>query len=423
MKNLIPALVFIGILIVVDLYTYKSLRLLTSPISKTGLRTFFHMLYWAASLATYSLVIYAFLNFNRQSMAKEKYFIFFMGFSVVLLFIMPKIIVVFFHLFDDLIHGLRYLAQIITSSPNPADGGRAGITRWQFINRTGWVMAALPFVGILYGILRGRFDFRIERHEILSNQWPDGENSLRIVQISDMHIGSFFDNHAAVLEGIEKVNALEPDIICFTGDMVNNFANELDGWEPIISQLKAKYGKFSILGNHDYGDYVQWSSAAVRTKNLDDLKRRHEEMGFRLLLNEKVDFALPSGKKIEIIGIENWGLGGFSQYGDLAKATAKSDPTNFQLLLSHDPSHWDAEVLDKTSINLSLAGHTHGMQFGVEIPGIIKWSPVKYRYPRWAGLYQKGNQHLHVNRGFGYIGFAGRVGMRPEISLLELKKG
>ncbi len=249
--------------------------------------------------------------------------------------------------------------------------------------------------------------------------WADG---LRIVHISDIHIGSFFNNHDAVQRGIDMVNELKPDLILFTGDMVNNYADELVGWEDTLSKLNARLGKFSILGNHDYGDYVTWPNAEVRAENIEKLKQYHKKIGFRLLLNEKVNFGAENDESIEILGVENWGLGGFSQYGKLSEAMKDSDEKKFQILLSHDPSHWDAEVMGKTSIEITLSGHTHGMQFGVEIPGIIKWSPVKYRYPRWGGLYTVGKQHLYVNRGFGYIGFPGRVGMPPEITFFELQK-
>ena len=273
---------------------------------------------------------------------------------------------------------------------------------------------------MIYGVVKGRFDFEIVNQSIQFDNLPDSFSGLRIVQLSDIHIGSFFDNHEEVKAAINKVNELKPDYIFFTGDMVNNYAWELDGWEEIFGSLKAQYGKYSILGNHDYADYVKWDNEADKLKNLEDLKQRHAKMGFELLLNESVKLE-KDGEFIELLGLENWGKGRFAKYGDLVETMKHTAPESFKILMSHDPSHWDEQVLEKTSINLTLAGHTHGMQYGVKI-GSFQFSPVQFRYPRWAGIYTEGKQHLYVNRGFGYIGFAGRVGISPEITLLELRK-
>jgi len=421
MKNLLPILIFIVILLSIDLYTFKALKLATHDWTNPTTKKIVHAVFWLVSLASYVMVVYAVLTFRGASQ-KMDYFFFFMGFGIFLLFFVPKLVVSVFHIFEDLTHLGRYLVSLFTRSPEVRDTAN-GISRWSFITRIGWLLAAIPFVGILYGMTRGRYDFRVLSHKLTFDNLPASAEGMRIVHISDIHIGSFFDNHEAVKTGIEKINALKPDLILFTGDLVNNFADELAGWEPTLSALTAKYGVYSIFGNHDYGDYVSWPSKEAREENLEKLRQYHRALGFKLLENEKVDFTTDAGEIFEIIGIENWGLGGFSQYGDLQKATRHSDPAKFQILLSHDPSHWDAEVINKTRIDLALAGHTHGMQFGVEIPGLVKWSPVKYRYPRWAGLYSVGKQFLHVNRGFGYIGFPGRVGMAPEITLLELYRG
>ena len=245
-------------------------------------------------------------------------------------------------------------------------------------------------------------------------------DGFKVVQISDMHIGSFHGHENQVKKAIELVNEQKPDLILFTGDLVNNFTEELNGWIPILSNLKAKYGMYSILGNHDYGDYYEWENEAEKAKNLNDLKQAHKNIGFRLLLNENEKISI-NNSEIAIVGVENWGLPPFPQYGNLNAAMNGSAEMPFKILMSHDPSHWDAEVIEKTDIDLTLSGHTHGMQFGIEI-GNIKWSPVKYKYPRWAGLYKDKDQYLYVNRGFGYIGFPGRVGMPPEITLIELEK-
>lgn len=420
MKPLIPFILFIAIFLVVDIYAFKALKLLAHTWQKAYLRQAAYAAYWISSVVVYVFIAFAIYKYNRGQDPSD-YFLFFMGFGLLMLVFMPKLVVAFFHLFDDLIHIFRRVAAYFIRSEAAAIPSGQSLTRWQFLTRIGWLLAALPFAGILYGIVRGRFQFRIEKIGVASPQLPEWAKGLRIVHISDIHIGSFFNNHHPVIEGIRQINALEPDLILFTGDMVNNYAEELEGWEEILGSLKARHGKFSVLGNHDYGDYVQWSSGEARTANLERLKKYHEQLGFKLLMNEKIEFALEDGQSpVEIIGVENWGAGGFSKYGKLNQAMQDTRDERFQILLSHDPSHWDAEVMGLTQVNLTLAGHTHGMQFGVEIPGLIKWSPVKYRYPRWGGLYTEGNQHLYVNRGFGYIGFPGRIGMPPEITVIEL---
>jgi predicted MPP superfamily phosphohydrolase len=390
---------------------------------KTGLKSLLSWSFWVLTLLSYTLIVYFLNSFTRDAAKTGDYFPVFMSFGVVLLIMFPKLIVVIFHLMDDITFVFKKVVAYFTQQPKVA-GQLAGpaITRWSFISKTGWALAAIPFFSILYGMARGRYNFRVSKTNLSFTNLPKSLSGLKIVHISDLHIGSFFNNYKAVTDGIEKINELEPDLILFTGDMVNNVARELDGWVPHLSKLKAKYGKYSILGNHDYGDYVEWSSGAEKTKNLDQLKALHKEIGFNLLLNERANFSIEEGEEIEILGMENWGQGGFSKYGDLTKTLSGSDSNKFQLLLSHDPSHWDAEVLGKTNIDLTLAGHTHGMQFGIEIPGFLKWSPAKYRYPRWGGLYSEDAQYIYVNRGFGYLGFPGRVGMPPEITEIILHK-
>jgi len=425
MKNYIPLIIFIAILVAIDLYAFKSLRLITSAWSKSAWRGGIQIAYWITSIGAYCVLIYAVLTY-RQSQGKPDYYFFFMGFGILLLLFIPKLVISFFHLADDLLHVLRRVAAYFVHNYEPeesAASSTSGITRWQFLSRVGWVLAALPFFGIIYGIGRGRYRFRTENLRLEFPNLPASLSGLKIVHISDIHIGSFFDNTEAVRKGIEMVNEIEPDLILFTGDLVNNYAEEVEGFEEVLGSLQAKMGKYSILGNHDYGDYVQWPSEEKKRENLERLKAHHEKLGFRLLTNEWIEIRSAEGENMELIGVENWGQGGFSKYGDLEKSLRGTNSDKFQLLMSHDPSHWDAEVMNKTKIDLTLSGHTHGMQFGVEIPGLIKWSPVKYRYPRWGGHYREESQHLYVNRGFGYIGFPGRVGMPPEITVIELYRG
>jgi predicted MPP superfamily phosphohydrolase len=281
----------------------------------------------------------------------------------------------------------------------------------------GWVLAGMLFLGIVVGIFYGRWNWKIHRIQLSFPHFPEELNALKIVQISDIHVGSFFNNHAKVNKAIDMINSLEADFVFFTGDLVNNTASEMDGWEPVFSRIAAKKGKYSILGNHDYGDYVRWEEDHHKVENLERLIDKHREIGFTPLLNEAVQLE----KDIWLLGVENWGKAPFRQSGKLTHTLAEVPDAAFKILLSHDPSHFDLEVLE-TNIDLTLSGHTHGMQFGIERFG-IKWSPVSFRYKKWAGLYQEGKQFLYVNRGFGYLGFPGRVGIYPEITEITITKG
>lgn len=278
----------------------------------------------------------------------------------------------------------------------------------------GWTLSFLLFVAILVGILWGRWNWKVHKVQLDFPHFPEDLNSVKIVQISDVHVGSFFNNYKKVEKAIEKINALNADYVFFTGDLVNNSAAEMKGWESVFSKIQAKKGKYSILGNHDYGDYVKWESKDQKHQNLRDLIAIHQEIGFQPLLNESVELA----PNFWLLGVENWGKAPFRQSGDLGKTLSNVPTEAFKLLLSHDPSHFDLQVLD-TDIDLTLSGHTHGMQFGIERFG-IKFSPVSLRYKKWAGLYQVGKQYLYVNRGFGYLGFPGRVGIYPEITEITL---
>ena len=272
----------------------------------------------------------------------------------------------------------------------------------------------------LYGMLKGKYAYRVINHTLYFKDLPSAFDGFTITQISDVHAGSF-TNPKAVQKGIDLINDQHSDVFVFTGDLVNNKAEEIKPWINHFSQIKARYGQFSILGNHDYGDYVAWPNDLIKRGNLQQLKKYHEELGFRLLLDEHV-MLNKDGEQIVLAGVENWGLG-FGERGDLEKALLGTKATDFKILLSHDPSHWEARIKNHPSkINLTLSGHTHGMQFGIEAFG-LKWSPVKYRYSHWAGVKQENNRFINVNRGFGFIGFSGRVGIWPEITVIELKKG
>lgn len=277
----------------------------------------------------------------------------------------------------------------------------------------------LVVVTFIYGIVKGKYAYRVIRHTLYFDDLPASFDGFTITQISDVHAGSF-KNPKAVQKGIDLIKAQKSDLFVFTGDLVNNQAEEIAPWISYFSQIKAPYGQFSILGNHDYGDYIKWKSEDEKSANLRQLKHYHAELGFRLLLDEHVTL-YKHGEKIILAGVENWGIG-FGERGDLKKALSETTPSDFKVLLSHDPTHWDNEVKQFPSkIALTLSGHTHGMQFGIEAFG-IKWSPVKYRYAHWAGIASENERFLNINRGFGFIGFSGRIGIWPEITVIELKR-
>tara|TARA_R110000868_G_scaffold276965_1_gene536830 strand:- start:268 stop:1497 length:1230 start_codon:yes stop_codon:yes gene_type:complete len=295
-------------------------------------------------------------------------------------------------------------------------------SRRKFLSQLALGLAAIPFSSLLYGMYRGKYRFRVLNYTLHFEDLPHAFDGYRITQISDIHSGSF-DNREKIEYGVNLINKQQSDVILFTGDLVNNKSSEMAEWKELFGTLKAKDGVFSVLGNHDYGDYIDWSTPDAKAQNLADLVGLQKEMGYDLLLNES-RFIEKNGERIAIVGVENWGAGGFKKAGDLKKAAAGIKKDDFKILMSHDPSHWEKEVIqDDYHYHLTLSGHTHGMQFGIEIPGWIKWSPIKWRYKYWAGIYKEMGQYINVNRGFGYLGYPGRVGIWPEITVIELKKG
>jgi uncharacterized protein len=324
-----------------------------------------------------------------------------------------------FLLIDDAQRLVRWFAGMFNKTPATPLPGEV-ITRSQFLSQAAVAATAVPFGVMVYGIISGAHDYRVKRIKIPLANLPKEFDGLRIAQLSDIHSGSFF-NKTAVKGGVEMVLKEKPDLILFTGDLVNNESREVNEYIDVFNKLRAPLGVYSITGNHDYGDYKSWPDQAAKKKNFIDLMEAHRLLGFDLLMNENRSLR-QNGESLAIIGIENWGAGRFSKYGKLAVAYAGIEEASIKILLSHDPSHWDAQVRPQYGdIDLTLSGHTHGFQFGVEI-GNFKWSPSQYAYKQWAGLYQEGNQYLYVNRGFGYIGYPGRVGMPPEITILELTR-
>jgi len=330
-----------------------------------------------------------------------------------------KLFGVFFLLIDD---GQRLVRWISKSFSNKPAGSLPGevISRSQFLTNAALAATAIPFGAMAYGIISGAHDYRVKRISVKIPNLPKSFDGVRIAQLSDIHTGSFF-NKTAVKGGVEMVMNEKPDMIFFTGDLVNNEASEVKEYIDVFNKLQAPLGIYSVTGNHDYGDYKNWSTKEAKQQNFKDLIEAHRLLGFDLLMNEN-RIIEQGGEKLAIMGIENWGAGRFAKYGKLDLAHAGTAEASTKILLSHDPSHWDAQVRPGyNDIDLMLSGHTHGFQFGVEIGG-FKWSPSQYAYKQWAGLYQDNNQALYVNRGFGYLGYPGRVGMPPEITILELKR-
>ena len=408
-------------MLLVDLYTYKGINSLLVNTKYPGFRKFVRIAYWTVSSVILVAVFigYFFRGSTRNLSVFTAYYYLFGAFVV---FYTPKILFVVFHLFDDVIYAVKWAIRKLRNTRTHTPDVGTPITRNKFLSQAGLVLASVPFFSFIWGIAKGRFNFKIEPVTVKFPNLPKNFDGLKIVQISDLHIGSFNGFEGQVEDAINLVNAQEPDILFFTGDLVNNFADELNDFMPTLTRMKAKYGKYSTLGNHDYGNYYkEWKSAADKEQNFERIKHAHDLMGFRLLNNEAEVLEF-SGEKIAIIGVENWGLRPFPQRGDYELASRDVKDIPFKILLSHDPTHWDLKIVNKHDVDLTLSGHTHGYQFGVHIAG-FKWSPAQYRYKHWAGLYSENNQYLYVNVGLGSLGYPGRVGMPPEITQLILKCG
>lgn len=344
--------------------------------------------------------------------------------SFVLGFLAAKVLVATFMLLDDLRRlitwCIRHLSGFFPQTPKEPVEIPNGISRSTFIARMAILAGGLLFSGFIYGP-KNRYRYVIKRHRIKLDNLPEAFRGLKIVQISDIHSGSF-DNHEAVAHGVDLIGKEKADLILFTGDLVNNKSEEIEPYKDVFSRLKAPLGVYSTLGNHDYGDYVEWPSAAAKVENLERLKQHHADMGWKLMMNEHVVFER-EGQKIALLGVENWSnMARFPKHGDLARAYAGLAEQNVpvKILMSHDPTHWDAQIRPQhNDIDLTLSGHTHGMQFGLRLSW-MKWSPVQYIYKQWAGLYQEGKQYLNVNVGYGFLGYPGRLGILPEITVIEL---
>ena len=403
----------IAIIILVDVYAYQAFKAATT-------NKWVHYLYIAISLGIYAVFITALFTDPRTwSGATRSYLT-----SIFLLVFISKLLISVFLLFDDTLRIGRWIVSLFQTPAIPTDGTTTAanyITRSQFISRIGILGAALPFATLLYGMVRNAYNYQIKKVALPIANLPDVFEGLTIVQISDIHSGSFTQQHPVAL-GVDMINGLNPDLVFFTGDLVNNRADEAEDYIDIFGKIKAKLGVFSITGNHDYGEYVPWETKADEHANFERLKDNHKRMGWRLLMNEN-HIIERNGHKLAILGVENWSaLLRFPKYGKLHQAYEGTQDSAVKLLLSHDPSHWRAEILPKyPDINAVFSGHTHGFQLGINWNG-FKWSPAQWMYKEWMGLYEDAGRHLYVNPGYGFLGYPGRVGILPEITHFTLTK-
>ena len=403
-----------------DLYVYQSVKYVFQDASLLTKRVLF-ALYWLISLAALAGFLYYNLG-SKTAMSRDMRTVIF---SLIFINYFSKIFGVVFLLIDDLWRAVQWAWLKISGGSSetiaPGADSEGGISRSDFLVKTSLIATAVPALGMSYGIISGAHDYRVRRLTVKLKNLPRAFDGIRLGQISDIHSGSFY-NKTAVKGGVEMLLAEKPDLIFFTGDLVNNMANEINDYVSVFEKVSAPLGVYSTLGNHDYGDYVDWPSAQAKRQNLQRVMDAHQVLGWNLLMDENRILSEGDGQLV-IIGIQNWGTGGFPKYGDLSKAYRGAESADTKLLLSHDPSHWDAQVRPEyPDIDISFAGHTHGMQFGIEV-GDFQWSPVQYVYKQWAGLYQAGEQYLYVNRGYGYLVFPGRIGMPPEITVMELVRG
>lgn len=416
MANRIIGLIIISILLlIVDIYIYRAVRSVSWKWKGNKYLSFAYI-WWGYSIL---LILGVFISifFNIKFMLRSVILVVFFLTFVSKIFILP------FLFADDIRRGTIWLKRKLKGKKS-SEPGRVenAIPRSEFLIKAGTLVAALPLSSLTYGVVSSAYDYRVKRKTLFFPNLPKAFDGITIAQISDIHSGSFYDKKA-VLGGIEMLLKEKPELVFFTGDLVNNVASEMRDYQDIFAKLKAPLGVYSVLGNHDYGDYYYGKdSSPAKIKNLADVKITHKNMGWDLLLNEnrriKVD-----GEEIAIIGIENWGAGRFAKYGQMDKAVLHTDDVPVKLLLSHDPSHWRAQVIPEyPQIDAMFSGHTHGMQFGI-VTEKFQWSPSQYVYKEWAGHYKEGGQQLYVNVGYGFLGYPGRVGVLPEITIFELRSG
>ncbi len=414
MRSPLGVSIFISLMLLLDLYMYQAVKAVSQAASPKS-KTIIFCVYWGISiLALAGFLLFALTDPDFMPKKVRTYL-----FATVIGLFLGKLIAAAFFLIDDLRRFIQWAISKLSKPRIAADGIiNSNINRSAFLSWLGITAGTGLFGSLVYGF-SNKYAYNVKKLQLSFENLPASFKGLKIVHISDIHSGSFTDKKA-VVKGVQKILDQQPDLILFTGDLVNNLAEEMDEYMDVFNQLKAPLGVYSSLGNHDYADYVKWDSPEAKQANLDRLKKVHADLGWRLLLDENI--SLEKGEhKINLIGVQNIsGKANFHSYGDMEKAYNGVSHDHFNILLSHDPSHWDSEVKKYyPGVDLMLSGHTHGMQFGLELPG-FKWSPVQYVYKQWAGLYEDGQQKLYINRGFGFIGYPGRLGILPEITVMEL---
>jgi predicted MPP superfamily phosphohydrolase len=415
MNKLLVIPIFGLILLMIDLYVFQAFRVMAKdkPLSRKKAT---YIVYWGLT----AIVFLAFLSYNLlppNTFPQKFRFFMIVGATIIYFAKLFSVLILFL---DDIIRLVRSLFRVFAKKTVTDNNESSKISRSQFLARTAVIAGSIPLVAMTFGIVSGAHDYRIRRQKLRFSNLPSSFDGLKIIQISDIHSGSFYSK-TAVKGGVEMILAEKPDVIFFTGDLVNDETREVEDYIEVFEKIKAPLGVYSTTGNHDYGNYRNWPSDEARDQNNLDLIEAHKLMGWDLLMNEH-RFLEVDGERIAIIGIENWGMGRFPKYGKMDLAYPGTEDAPVKILLSHDPSHWDAEIRPEyPDIDLMLAGHTHGFQFGIEAGG-VKWSPSQWMYKQWAGLYQEDRQYLYVNRGYGYIGYPGRIGILPEITVIEMQK-
>ena len=412
------AIIGLIILLAIDIYAYQAVRIATSKFQKLP-KLFARGFYWSITV----LVVFLLVWINTVGISDEKlrqWIIIWLG-----IFYFSKLFLIVILIVDDIRRMMHHTKRFYERRrKSRVEENLPRISRSQFFAKAALISWGFPAASLSFGIISGAHNFRVRKKVVYLSNLPKSFDGITIGQISDIHAGSLF-NKTAIRGGVDLLMQEKPDVIFFTGDLVNAETREVNDYINIFDKLKADHGVYSVTGNHDYGNYRQWRSPAAKKKNLDDMFAAHKQMGYDLLMNEH-RMVEAGGEKIAIIGVENWGIGPplrFPKYGKLKDAHANTDDAAVKILLSHDPTHWDAQIRPEfPDIDLTFSGHTHGYQLGVSI-GSFSWSPAKYRFKQWAGLYQEGNQYLYVNRGFGCIGYPGRIGMPPELTIIELKRG
>jgi predicted MPP superfamily phosphohydrolase len=415
MRSPLGAFIFISIMLLLDTYIFQVVRSVCQNISPKA-RTIIYVIYWGITvLAVAGFLLFVFTDADLLPRKLRTYM-----FATILGLFMAKFVGLVFFLLDDLRRLIQWTAgKLFYNNTEVETSVGDGISRSAFLSWLGLAAGGGLFTTLIYGY-SNKYNYKVKNIQLAYDNLPAGFKGMKILQISDIHSGSFMDKKA-VQHGIDMILAQNADIILFTGDLVNDKATEMKDYMDVFNQLKAPMGVYSTLGNHDYGEYVSWPNGGItKAQNLENVKKIHGELGWRLLMNEHV-ILKRNGDEIALLGIENWSAKArFPKHGRMDLAYPGTEKYPFKILMSHDPSHWDAQVKpDYSDIDLTLSGHTHGMQFGIEIPG-FKWSPVQYMYQEWAGLYEDAKQKLYVNRGFGFIGYPGRVGIMPEITVIEL---